>query len=218
MAYPVLSLVALYILTGSDYLSSFYMCTKTKFLDSLIQNLSFICPNGSLLKMIGSEFQYINEDAWVRLISAVYYTKHKAFFRSKPITHTYDVIHNHPDSPESQHMLSALNFTSSSRSQLLTWHEFIRRVTYHIPEVTKLTSAPVPVPIVSWTVWVAYKGWQCRNNLGQWPFMCWRNLRLWEWLGLSWWDRWRATRFSDSEQESMPVVASDSLSDDDYEA
>ena len=115
----------------------------TKFLESLIQNLAFICPNGNLLKMIGGEFQYINEDAWVRLVSAVYYTKHKAFFRSKSITHTYDIIHNHPDSPESQRMFSALNFTPSSRSQLSKWHEFIRRVTYHIPKVTKTHESKV---------------------------------------------------------------------------
>ena len=65
MEYPVLSLVALYILTGCDYVSSFYMCTKTKFLETLIENLSFICPTGGLLKMISNEFQYINEESWL---------------------------------------------------------------------------------------------------------------------------------------------------------
>ena len=33
ISYPALTLVAIYILTGCDYVSSFYMCTKTKFLD-----------------------------------------------------------------------------------------------------------------------------------------------------------------------------------------
>ena len=137
MEYPVLSLVALYILTGCDYISSFYMCTKTKFLETLIENLSFICPTGGLLKMISNEFQYINEESWLRLVTAVYYTKNKAFFRSKPIIQTYDTICNHPDSPESQRMLSALNYSPSRRSKFSTWHEFIRRVTFHVPKVTK---------------------------------------------------------------------------------
>ena len=61
----------------------------------------------------------------------------KGFFRSKPITQTYNIICNHPDSPESQWLFSALNFGPSSRSPLSTWHEFIRRLTYHIPKVTK---------------------------------------------------------------------------------
>ena len=72
------------------------------------------------------------------------YTKHKAFFRSKLITQTYDIILcNHPNSSESQRMLTALNFCPSSRSPLLTWHEFIRRVTYHVPKVTKTHESKV---------------------------------------------------------------------------
>ena len=39
---PVLSLVALYILTGCDYVSAFYRCTKTKFLASTYQG-QFLC-------------------------------------------------------------------------------------------------------------------------------------------------------------------------------
>ena len=248
MTYPVLSLVALYILTGCDYLSSFYMCTKTKFLESLIQNLSFICPNGNgLLKMIGSEFQYINEDAWVRLVSAVYYTKHKAFFRSKPITHTYDIIHNHPDSPESQRMLSALNFTPSSRSQLSTWHEFIRRVTYHMPKVTKTHEFKV---LPSYRALLHH----CKratyivklilsSSLRQSPFLlCYEqfgwhtkdgNVEItWDSGNPSYAEEASDSEndldsagetddeqpgSSDSEPEIMPIVASDGLSEDDYE-
>ena len=41
ISYPVLSL---YILTGCDYVSSFYRCTKTKFLETLLDNIGFICP------------------------------------------------------------------------------------------------------------------------------------------------------------------------------
>ena len=39
---PVSSIVALYILTGCDYVSSFYRCTKHNFLDTLLTNAAFI--------------------------------------------------------------------------------------------------------------------------------------------------------------------------------
>ena len=51
ISYPVLSIVALYILTGCDYVSSFYRCTKTKFLETFINDLSFVCPDGHFLQM-----------------------------------------------------------------------------------------------------------------------------------------------------------------------
>ena len=34
ISYPVFTLVAIYVLTGCDYVSSFYMCTKTKFVET----------------------------------------------------------------------------------------------------------------------------------------------------------------------------------------
>ena len=137
LSYPALSIVALYILTGCDYVSSFYRCTKTAFLETLLQDSTFICPDGNLLKMIEGEFQCINEEAWVRLATAVYYNKYKQFFRQRPIGYTSNLIAHHMDSPEAQRMLTALNYTPTSSSQLQTWHQFIRRVTYHVPKVTK---------------------------------------------------------------------------------
>ena len=36
-------------------------------------------------------------------------------------------------------MLSALNYSPDpNKASLLIWHEFVRRVTYHVPKVTKL--------------------------------------------------------------------------------
>ena len=37
IAFPVLSLVTLYVLTGCDYVSSFYRCSKTLFMESLLK-------------------------------------------------------------------------------------------------------------------------------------------------------------------------------------
>ena len=74
ISYPVLSLVALYILTGCDYVSSFYRCTKTKFLETFLTKLKFVCPDGYFLKMEMGEFQNINEYSWIRLVTAVYFS------------------------------------------------------------------------------------------------------------------------------------------------
>ena len=138
ISHPVLSLVALYILTGCDYVSSFYRCTKTKFLETFINNLQFVCPDGHFLKMNMGEFQYIHEHAWIRLVTAVYFYKYKTFFRSKPPSYVYSLITDHPDSVEAQRMLSAINFSSTLHTPLLRWHDFIRKSGYHIPKVSKL--------------------------------------------------------------------------------
>ena len=135
---PTLCLVALYILTGCDYVSSFYRCTKTKFLETFINDLHFVCPNGQFLKMEMEEFQYINEYAWIRLVTAVYFYKHKTFIRSKPVSYVYNLLCDHPDSIEAQRMLSAINFSTLLHTPLLKWHELIRKVGYHIPKVTKV--------------------------------------------------------------------------------
>lgn len=139
ISYPALFLVALYVLTGCDYVSSFYRCTKTKFLETFINDLAFVCPDGNFLKMEMGEFQYnINEPAWIRLVTAVYFSKQKPFFRSKPISHIYNLICDHPDSVEAQRMLSAINFSTTLHTPLFKWHEFIREVSYHIPKDTKV--------------------------------------------------------------------------------
>ena len=134
ISYPVLSLVALYVLTGCDYVSSFYHCTKTKFLETLLDNIGFICPDGHFLKMEMGEFQYISETSWIRLVTAVYFSKHKTFFRSKPISHVYSIC-KHPDSEEAQRLL---NSTTTLRTPLYKWHDFIRKVCYHMPKVSKV--------------------------------------------------------------------------------
>ena len=68
----------------------------------------------------------------------MYYSKFKTFFRSKPISYTYDIICKHSDSAEARRMLSSVNYTpDTKRTPLATWHEFIHRVTYHVPKVTK---------------------------------------------------------------------------------
>ena len=51
--FSTLCLVALYILTRCDYVSSFYRCTK---METFINDLHFVCPNGQFFKMEMGEF------------------------------------------------------------------------------------------------------------------------------------------------------------------
>ena len=71
-------------------------------------------------------------------MTAVYFYKHKTFFRSKPVSYVYGLICDHPDSVEAKRMLSAINFCTSLHTPVLKWHEFIREVGYHVPKVTKV--------------------------------------------------------------------------------
>lgn len=120
VTHPVLSIMALYVLTGCDYTSSFFLCTKSKFMDTFIDNISFICSGGSLAIVKDGVFRSINTDAWIRLTQAVYYSKYKKFFRSKSIELTHNLVYKHPDSKEAQRMFTALGFPANHQIQTLS--------------------------------------------------------------------------------------------------
>ena len=84
------------------------------------------------------EFQHINETSWIRLVTAVCFSKHKTFFRSKPTSYIYSQICEHPDSEEAQRLLSSINFSTKMHTPLYKWHDFVRKVCYHVPKVSKL--------------------------------------------------------------------------------
>ena len=104
---PASSIVALYVLTGCDYVSSFYRCTKANFVATLLQNIEFVFQQCRSLVTIEEDTRIkINIDPWMRLVTTVYYNKHKTFFRSKPIQTTYQNIIKFPDSSESQRIFN----------------------------------------------------------------------------------------------------------------
>ena len=80
----------------------------------------------------------INEDAWMRLITAIYFSKHKVFFKNKTIEQTYTSLVKFPDCKESQCLfLSWTGYPSTHRIVTLKdWHEFIRKVTFHASKDT----------------------------------------------------------------------------------
>ncbi len=72
LRYPVSSLVALYVLTGSDYVSQFNYVTKERFFKCFLENWSHICGNGEELVLFSQpgtypEFDNVHRDTWLKL-------------------------------------------------------------------------------------------------------------------------------------------------------
>ena len=143
--HPVSSVVALYVLTGCDYLSSFYRCTKRNFLDTFLQNTEFVNENtGSLVSITDNKFDTVNNYAWIYLVTAIYFQKHKVFFRHKSVKDVHYNLTNFPDSPESQRMFRTLDYPETHKiTSILDWHAFIRKLTFHKGKVTKFHEAKV---------------------------------------------------------------------------
>ena len=78
--HPCTSLVALYIATGSDYLSFFYRITKQKFFTIFLNNLDFICCNNKFVHFFDNSIAIL-EDSWIKLITSAYFYQHPTFFQ-----------------------------------------------------------------------------------------------------------------------------------------
>ena len=82
--HPCTSLVALYIATGSDYLSFFYRITKQNFFTIFLNNLDFICCNNKFVHFFDNSIAVL-EDSWIKLITSAYFYQHPTFFKSKSV-------------------------------------------------------------------------------------------------------------------------------------
>ena len=80
----------MYILTGGDYISSFFRTSKQAFLTAFIENIEHICGGDifvqarseTLMGIEGYVLQKINLDVWIKLVCSVYLMKHKTLFNS----------------------------------------------------------------------------------------------------------------------------------------
>ena len=52
MLHPLLSRVTLYILTGSDYISTFFRTSKQTFVKAFVDNLCHICPDNVFVEVV----------------------------------------------------------------------------------------------------------------------------------------------------------------------
>ena len=139
--YPLNSLVALYVLSGCDYVSSFFKTSKQVFLNAFIDNCKYICESGPLVElrdcenlgMTGSILVGISTDAWYRVVSCVYLSKHKTLFHSEPIPSLHKSL-TVDLTPEKNRLMKCLAYKDSEirpLTSLTDWHAFTHRVCFH---------------------------------------------------------------------------------------
>ena len=93
LPFPLLTLSTVYMLTGGDYISSFFKTSKQTFIKVLIENMGHICDgeafvdtqSATVMGIEGYVVHKINLDAWIQLVCSVYLTKHKTSFNSEAI-------------------------------------------------------------------------------------------------------------------------------------
>ena len=111
-----------------------------------MENFQFVFQQCRSLVSVEDNLIKINVDPWMRLVTTVYYYKHRTFFRRIHIT--YQNITKFPDSSESQRILKTVGLPETHRiTSLSEWHHLIRKTNYHAGKVTRFHEAKM---IPSW--------------------------------------------------------------------
>lgn len=112
--YPATSIVALYILSGCDYVSSFFHITKKTFLEIFLQHANYICAGSkaeSLVCIDDNMFCSIELDSFIRLVCTVYLMKrHKSVLNGVALDQFHASFINQPISNENMQLLSWLSW------------------------------------------------------------------------------------------------------------
>ena len=88
---PIAAIVGLYVMTGCDYVSSFFKQAKEKFIKCLLKHADYIFEHdSSMLKFLTDAsghqvFDYIQEEPYLRLICSVYLEKHSSIYRTQTL-------------------------------------------------------------------------------------------------------------------------------------
>ena len=138
--FPLLTLATVYMLTGGDYISSFFKTSKQTFVKVFIENIEHICNSDTFVEaqsetMMGIEgyvLRKINLDAWVKLVCSVYLTKHKTLFNSEAIASLYASLMSDPLADEKVQLLKWLAYDKVvPLSRISDWHDFTRRICFY---------------------------------------------------------------------------------------
>ena len=84
---PLSNLAAIYILTGGDYISSFYKISKQTFVTVFLDNIKHICNDNPLILTTdeqimgieGHKISQLNSDTWIKLVRCVHLHKQTIF-------------------------------------------------------------------------------------------------------------------------------------------
>ena len=88
--YPVSTMVALYVLSGCDYVSSFFKHTKQNFLECFFSNIQFVLNNNSLITFVEdgnghTVFESVSTEHWLHLVCSVYLDKHSSLYSGQTL-------------------------------------------------------------------------------------------------------------------------------------
>ena len=138
--FPLLSLATVYILTGGDYISSFFRTSKQTFLTVFIENIEYICNGDTFVEtqsetVMGIEgyvLHKINLDAWIKFVCSVYLMKHKTLFNSEPIASLYTSLMATPLADDKVQLLKWLAYDKVVPLRKISdWHDFTRRICFY---------------------------------------------------------------------------------------
>ena len=88
ITHPVTSIVALYVLTGCDYVSSFYRVTKKQFLNVFFEHASYLSShsaNKSLVCISRDKFETVDIDSFIHLCCTAYLLKQNNVMNGVPL-------------------------------------------------------------------------------------------------------------------------------------
>ena len=140
IAFPLLTLATVYILTGGDYISSFFKTSKQTFLTVFIENIEHVCDGPTFIEtqsktrmgIEGYVLHKINFDAWIRLVCSVYLMKHKTLFNSEPINSLYASLMATPLADDKVQLLKWLAYNKiAPLTRLSEWHDFTLRMCFY---------------------------------------------------------------------------------------
>ena len=139
--FPLLTIAAIYILTGGDYVSSFFRTSQQAFINTFLGNIKHIIGIRGLIetkfKLVtgfgeGHVLENINFETWVKLVLCVYLLKHKTLFNSEPIDSLYTSLTATSLTEEKGQLLKWLAYSKvHPLKSLAEWHDFTRRVCFH---------------------------------------------------------------------------------------
>ena len=137
--FPLTSLAVVYILTGGDYISSFFRSSKKTFTTAFIENIQYICSDGFVdmesYEAMGIEGYILTKllfDGWVKLSCCVYLLKHKTLFNSERISSLHASLMASTLQDDKVQLMKWLAYTQVHPLQNLSqWHDFTRRVCFH---------------------------------------------------------------------------------------
>lgn len=139
ISFPLTSLAAVYILTGGDYISSFFRTSKKTFVSVFIENVQYVCSEGFVDMqghvVTGIEGYVLNTiimDGWVKLVCCVYLYKHKTLFNSEPVSSLHSSLMASPLLEDKVQLMNWLAYTQIAPLQNMSqWHDFTKRVCFH---------------------------------------------------------------------------------------